>query len=126
MRVISEARLVGFWRSRKADAGAAERDLVTWYKLARNAKWPNFAALKPTFGSANQVGDCVVFDVGNNRSRLIGRMNYRRGVIYVLKVMDHTEYDKTPWGDACGCHEPPPKVALRKGKPTSGGPKGGQ
>ena len=124
MRVISKARLVEFWQSRKADSATAERDLSAWHKLATNAQWPNFGALKQTFGSADQVGNCVVFDVGNNRFRLIGRVNYARGVIYVLKVMDHTEYDKKLWADACGCYEPPPKKAPPKGKPTRGGPKG--
>jgi len=51
----------------------------------------------------------VVFDVGNNRYRLIGRVNYARGIVYVLKVMDHAEYDKNRWPDDCGCHKPPPK-----------------
>jgi hypothetical protein len=34
--------------------------------------------------------------------------------VYVLKVMDHAEYDKASWIDACGCYEPPPK--RKKGK----------
>ena len=116
MRVISKPRLVQFWQARKADSATAERDLAAWYKLARNAAWANFGALRQTFGSADQVGNCVVFDVGNNRFRLVGRVNYARGVVYVLKVMDHAEYDKNLWADACGCHEPPPKMAPPKGR----------
>ncbi len=106
MRVISKVRLVEFWESRKADSAIAERDLSAWYKLASHTKWTNFAALRQTFGSADQVGN---------------RVNYRRGVVYVLTVMDHTEYDKNLWPDDCGCHEPPPK-----GKSTPGGPKRGK
>ena len=121
MRVISKARLVEFWQSRKADAAIAERDLSAWYKLTSHTRWANFAALRQTFRSADQVGNCVVFDVGNNRFRLIGRVNHRRRVVYVLKVMDHTEYDKNLWPDDCGCHMPPPT-----GKSTPGGPKRGQ
>lgn len=34
------------------------------------------AVPKQTFGSADQVGNCVVFDVGSNRYRLIGRVLY--------------------------------------------------
>ena len=124
MRIISKARLVEFWQSRKADSAMAERDLSAWYKLATNAKWANFATIRQTFGSADQVGNCIVFDVGNNRFRLIGRVNYGRGVIYVLKVMDHTDYDKKLWADACGCHEPPPKKPPPKEKSTRGEPKG--
>jgi mRNA interferase HigB len=109
MRVISSARLVPFWRSRETDSGVAERNLSAWYKLARNAEWPNFGAIKQTFASADQVGNCVVFDVGNNRFRLIGRVNDAAGKLHVLKVMDHAEYDKAKWVDECGCHEPPPR-----------------
>jgi hypothetical protein len=37
-------------------------------------------------------------------------------LIYVLRVMDHKEYDETPWAKQCGCHQPPPKkpVTVRK------------
>ena len=83
--------------------------MSAWYKLARHADWPNFGALKQTFGSADRVGNCVVFDVGNNRYRLVCRVNFKTGVVYVLEPMDHAEYDKKLWVDRCGCHEPPPK-----------------
>src|SRR5215813_6220587 len=127
MRVISRRRLRQFWESRKHDAAIAERDLSAWYKLAKSAAWAHFGALKQTFGSADQVGNCVVFDVGNNRFRLIGRVNYARGIIYVLRVMDHAEYDKQLWIDQGGCHRPPPKTPAAaqreppKGRPTRPG-----
>jgi hypothetical protein len=46
-------------------------------------------------------------------------------LIYVLRVMDHQQYDKTPWATQCGCHKPPPKKpeplrkAARKTRLTS-------
>jgi mRNA interferase HigB len=118
VRVISKRRLREFWESRKHDAEIAQRDLSAWHKPAKNADWANYAALKQTFGSADQVGNCVVFDVGNNRFRLIARVNYRRGIIYVLRVMDHAEYDKALWVDDCGCHDPPPKKSAAARKPS--------
>ena len=111
MRIITKRHVEKFWKSRKADSAIAERDLSAWIKLAKEADWKNFAALKQTFGSADQVGNCVVFDPGNNRFRLIGRVNYARGIIYVLKVMDHAGYDKKQWIAKCGCHNPPPRKA---------------
>ena len=120
MRVISRRRLREFWQARKNDATVAERDLSAWYKPARSAAWPNFGALRQTFGSADQVGNCVVFDVGNNRFRLIGRVNYARGIIYVLRVMDHAEYDRRLWVEACGCHKPPPKGPAAAKKASAG------
>lgn len=119
MRIISRGRLVRFWESRKQDSALAERDLAAWYKIAKAAAWGHWGDLKQTFGSADQVGNCVVFDVGNNRFRLIGRVNYVRGIIYILKVMDHQEYDKKLWVGQCGCHKPPPK---RSGPPEKRSP----
>ena len=94
--------------------------MSTWYKLAKHADWANFGALRQTFGSADQVGNCVVFDVGNNRFRLIGRVFYTVGKLYILKVMDHQEYDKGRWVDDCGCHKPPPKKPPVKKSPSRG------
>ncbi len=123
MRVISKSRLKSFWESHKNRADA-EKAFTVWYKIASKVEWENFAGLRQTFGSADQVGNCVVFDVGNNRYRLIGRVFYPR-LIYVLRVMDHKEYDETPWAKQCGCHQPPPKKpgtvrkVVRKTWPTS-------
>jgi mRNA interferase HigB len=117
VRIISKARVRLFWESRKHDSQADEWDCSTWLKLTANAAWPNSASLKQTFGSADQVGNCVVFDVGNDRYRLIGRVFYqkdrRRGIVYVLRVMDHAEYDKQLWIDDCGCYKPPPKKSAK-------------
>ena len=67
MWVIAKSHLRRFWESRKDDSEIARRDLLTWFKMAEIADWAHFGALKQTFGSADQVGNCVVFDVGNNR-----------------------------------------------------------
>ena len=117
MRVLAKPALIKFWQSRKGDSLQAERDLNAWYTAAKNGRWKDFGALKQTFGSADQVGNCVVFDVGNNRYRLIGRINYRMGMLYVLKVMDHHEYDKRMWIDQCGCRTPPPESKPKKTTP---------
>lgn len=114
MRVIKRQALIDFWESRKEDSRQAQKDLSAWYKAATKAGWKDFAGLKQTFGSADPVGNCVVFDVGNNRYRLIGRIKYgsitpRAGKLFVLKVMDHQEYDKELWKANCGCFSPPPK-----------------
>ncbi|WP_435021411.1 type II toxin-antitoxin system HigB family toxin [Tundrisphaera sp. TA3] len=111
MRVISRARLRQFWESRKDDSALAMRSLLAWEKIARGAAWSNWGQLTQTFGSADRVGNCVVFDVGNNRFRLIARVNFDKGRLYILRVMDHGEYDKARWVESCRCHQPPPRGA---------------
>jgi mRNA interferase HigB len=119
--VIAKSHLRRFWESRKDDSAIAQRDLLTWFKMAESADWAHFGALRQTFGSADQVGNCVVFDVGNNRFRLIGRVFYATGKLYILDVMDHRQYDKGHWIEDCGCHEPPPKRApVAKAFPAPG------
>lgn len=120
MRIISRRRLREFLQGRKHDADNAERDLSAWYKSVRTNEWENFGQLRQTFGSADRVGNCTVFDVGNNRYRLIARVNFEKGIVYVLKVMDHAEYDRQDWEDPCGCHKPPPKTAARVKQPPPG------
>jgi mRNA interferase HigB len=121
VRVISNRTLREFWKCRKNDSEIAERYLVAWRKVAEHVEWSSFSSLKQTFGSVDQVGNCVVLDVGNNRYRLIGRVNYARGIVYVLKVMDHAEYDRKRRADDCGCHSPPPKrpASAKQTSPVS-------
>lgn len=114
MRVISRKRLRQFWENCKKDGALAERDLSAWYKSARRASWSNFAELKQTFGSADRVGNCVVFDPGNNRWRLVACVIFKTHCVYVLKVMDHSEYDKKRWVKECGCDKPPPRRTPTK------------
>ena len=117
MRILSRRKLREFWESRTNDAERAERTLSAWWKIASHVEWSNWGELKKTFGSADRIGNCVVFDVGNNDFRLIARVNFRNTIIYILKVMDHKEYlrkdprnrGKSKWEDECGCHQPPPK-----------------
>lgn len=125
MRIISETRIKEFWLSRKKDALDAEKYMTVWIKLARSATWKDFGDLKQTFGTADQVGNCTVFDVGNNRYRMIGRVNFAAGKIFVLKIMDHAEYDKKRWPTDCRCHLPPEPLGLPKhGRPATSPKKG--
>lgn len=118
MRIISLKRVREF----AADHPPAKRPLAAWAKATAAATWHSFAELKQTFGSADAVGNCVVVDVGGNKYRLAGRVLYARagtplpGVVYVLRIMTHADYDRDPWADDCGCYKPPPKR-----KPTANG-----
>jgi len=120
VRAISLRPLRDFWA--RADAPArSEQFLRAWYDHTENATWHNFGELRHTFGSADVVGDCVVFDVGNNRIRLVGRVRYAddkgRGLVYVLAVLTHAEYDDNKWPEDCGCHKrPKPKDGPRPTK----------
>jgi mRNA interferase HigB len=75
----------------------SEPMLLAWHTAIRGGTWRNFPDLKNTFGSADLVGRRTVFDVMNNRYRLIARVNYRTKKVFVLDILTHKEYDKGNW-----------------------------
>jgi mRNA interferase HigB len=109
MRVISKARLRQFWELPGCDE--AEGSLRAWYTHvnSKSVSWHSWSDVKATFGSASSVGNCVVFNVGGNKFRLITRILYRSQKVFVLKVMSHREYDEDKWKEQCGCFIPPPR-----------------
>lgn len=74
--------------------------------------------------SASLVGNCVVFNIGGNRFRLVTRILYPSQKVFILRVMTHAEYDNERWKTDCGCFEPPsqrgvtgkPGISKRKGR----------
>ena len=109
MRVISKARLKEFWES--PGQKEAEQPLRAWYTHvnSRSVAWHSWGDVKALFAHASTVGDCVVFNIGGNKYRLIARLRFATQKAYVLKVMTHSEYDEDKWKDECGCFEPPPE-----------------
>ena len=108
MRVISKTRLRAFWES--AERSDAEGPLRGWHTHVSNqtVSWHSWADVKAAFGSASLVGNCVVFNIGGNKYRLITRILYPSQKVFILKVMTHAEYDDNKWQVQCGCFDPPP------------------
>jgi mRNA interferase HigB len=109
MRVISKARLRRFWEL--PGRRDAEGPLRAWYTHvnSKTVSWHSWAAVKADFSSASSVGNCVVFNVGGNKYRLVARILYPSLKVFVLRVMTHAEYDDDKWKVECGCFAPPPK-----------------
>jgi mRNA interferase HigB len=116
MRVISKARLREFWE--RAGQQDAEGPLRAWHTHVnhRSVAWQSWAEVKADFGSASLVGNCVVFNIGGNKYRLVTRILYGSQKVFVLKTMTHAEYDKDKWKEDCGCFEPPPAKPDVKSK----------
>ena len=71
-----------------------EKALAVWVKVAENARWQHFSDLRQTWPSADYVGGQVVFNVKGNQFRLVATVNYKIGVVAVVQVMTHAEYDR--------------------------------
>lgn len=70
--------------------------------------WHSWGDVKAEFGSASLVGNCVVFNIGGNKYRLVTRILYPSQKVFILKCMTHAEYDQNKWKSDCGCYEPAP------------------
>jgi mRNA interferase HigB len=108
MRVISRTRLRQFWEQSGREDSAGP--LRAWYThvSSRQVAWNSWADVKAAFASASIIGNCVVFNVGGNKYRLVTRILYASQKVFILRVMTHREYDVDAWKEECGCYELPP------------------
>lgn len=109
MRIISRRRLVEFWTAR--NRRDAEPELRLWMSVVKAAAWTNPADVKATFGHRvdfvqvrRTKNTVAVFDVANNKYRLIAHVHYlatrpAKGRVYVLRILTHREYDQDKWKD---------------------------
>ena len=115
MRVISKARLKQF--SETSGYEDSEGPLRAWYGHvnSKTVTWQSWGDVKVGFGTASPVGNCVVFNIGGNKYRLVTRILYPSQKVFILKVMTHREYDEDKWKEECGCFTPSHK-AKKKAK----------
>lgn len=118
MRVITKSRLKRFWD--EPDFGDSEGPLRAWYTHVskRTVEWRTWGDVKTEFGSASLVGNCVVFNIGGNKYRLVTRILYRSQKVFILRVMTHSEYDDAKWKEDCGCFASPPARPSSTRKPA--------
>src|SRR5205814_1546321 len=126
LRVISKSKLREFWM--RPGNGEAERPLTDWFNTVntREIDWRHVSDVRATYRRADQVGDCVVFDIGGNKYRLITIIRYDINMVYVRKVMTHKEYDENKWQEECGCFKKPPRHAAGETKREKPPPKKGR
>lgn len=75
-----------------------KKPLQSWVKIVEAAKWKSFQEIKEQFRSADVLGgNRVIFDIKGNKFRLVTVVAYRQGVIQVLWIGTHAEYNKKKW-----------------------------
>lgn len=93
MHIISKKALRQFWE-RRPDSKLA---LARWYKIVHLTEYKSFSELRSTFPSADKVDKWIVFNIGGNKYRLITKIHFNRGKVYIRHVLEHKEYDKGGW-----------------------------
>jgi mRNA interferase HigB len=99
MRIIKTSTLRRFWL-RNIDA---EKELRIWIRITSAARWASPAGVKQQFvarvdfvrvASGNTV---AVFDIVNNRYRLVAAVDYDFPRVFILRIFTHEQYDRNKW-----------------------------
>ena len=91
MRIISFRKLREYYEIESN----AKVGLQDWYKKTSKANWINFAELRNTFNSADNVGNGrVVFNIKGNHYRIVAIVRFKFQLVLIRWVGNHKDYDK--------------------------------
>lgn len=100
MRVISKRRLREFWEKHPS----AAEPLKAWWRIVgdRDTQWRHIHDVKAMIPGADGFNlECgvpvVVFNIGGNKYRLVARIYYDFGRVYIKTVLTDREYDADKW-----------------------------
>jgi mRNA interferase HigB len=91
VRVIAKKTLRDYWEIHND----CEDQLKSWYNEAENAYWKTPKEVKKLYPTASILpNNRVVFNINGNNYRLIVKINYTHGLIWIRFIGTHSEYDK--------------------------------
>jgi mRNA interferase HigB len=79
----------------------AANEIMTWAAIVKAVRWHNFPEVRGTFKDADNVRGYVIFNIRQNRYRLITVIHYAKttaqkrtqGHVYIRSFLTHKEYD---------------------------------
>lgn len=91
MRVFARKIVREFWESHSDSEDA----LKAWFFETETARWKSPTDIKKKYPHASILPDNrVVFNIKGNDYRLIVKINYNYGQVFIRFVGTHSEYDK--------------------------------
>jgi mRNA interferase HigB len=91
LRIIAKKTIRLFWE-RHPDC---EEQLTTWFREISKIEWHNPNDIKREYPTASFLKDNrVIFNIKGNNYRLIVKVNYDYGLVWVRFIGTHAEYDK--------------------------------
>jgi len=91
MRIIKRKTVSDFWQI-KPDC---EQSLKTWFYECKKAQWDTPDSVRHTYPTARILkNNRVVFNIRGNEYRLIVKINYAYGIVYIRFIGTHAEYDR--------------------------------
>jgi mRNA interferase HigB len=94
VNVISQRGLKRLLRGRSDDVA---KETMAWYRSAWASRWLNLDDVRAQYPSSDQVGRVLIFNVRNNRHRLIVRAEFDIQKLYIKALLTHKEYDREEW-----------------------------
>ena len=94
VNVISKPGLMDLLKGKSSDV---QKDALAWYATAKAADWGSFAAVRIQYPDADLVNGLLVFNIRQNRYRLIVLPVFSRRKLYVKALLTHKEYDRKEW-----------------------------
>lgn len=92
MRVIAKRTLREFWEKHRD----CEQQLKSWFREAEQAEWNNPNEILAEYPNARIIeNNRAIFNIKGNRYRLIIKINFKFGMVWVRFIGTHAEYDKT-------------------------------
>jgi mRNA interferase HigB len=91
MHIIKRLTLTQYWEKHPD----VEDELEAWFFEVKHAHWHTTREVKARYSSADFLKDNrVVFNIKGNHYRLIVRINYDSGTVFILFIGTHAEYNK--------------------------------
>lgn len=91
MRVIAKKVLRDIWEVHSD----CKDQLKSWYDEAENAIWKSPVDIKRDYPSASIIANNrVVFNIKGNSYRLVIKLNYGYGILWIRFIGTHADYDK--------------------------------
>lgn len=91
MRVISRKTLREFWEKHPD----AKRPLQAWLEEAKRADWKSPREIQKIYGNdVIQPDNRAIFNIKGNHYRLVVKIHYNRGTIYIRFIGTHQAYNR--------------------------------
>ncbi|MEI6679331.1 MAG: type II toxin-antitoxin system HigB family toxin [Mariniphaga sp.] len=91
VRVIAKGTLRDFWIAHRD----CEGQLKSWFDEAEKSNWISPQDIKSEYPSASILqGNRIVFNIKGNSYRLVVKINYKYGIIWIRFIGTHGDYDK--------------------------------
>lgn len=90
MQVLGQPKITEFSKIHPQSRGP----LSAWVYDVEAAKWETRQDIKEKYPHANFPDNQVIFNIGGNKFRLEVKVQYRHGMVFILDIHTHAEYDK--------------------------------